>query len=37
MITKSNRHFHMFCDLGGGACGVNQARPVVGMLSTRLI
>ncbi|WP_027474598.1 DNA cytosine methyltransferase [Curvibacter gracilis] len=30
MITKTIRHFHMFCGLGGGARGFNRARPVVG-------
>jgi site-specific DNA-cytosine methylase len=30
VITKTIRHFHMFCGLGGGARGFNRARPRVG-------
>ncbi|CAN7364019.1 DNA cytosine methyltransferase [Acidovorax sp. LjRoot74] len=30
MSTAEIRHFHLFCGLGGGAKGFNQARPRVG-------
>lgn len=32
MSTAEIRHFHLFCGLGGGAKGFNQARPRVGNL-----
>ncbi len=30
MITRTLKHFHMCCGLGGGAKGFNRAKPVVG-------
>lgn len=35
MLTKEIRHFHLFCGLGGGARGFNQASPRVGNVQAR--
>ena len=35
MLSKEIRHFHLFCGLGGGAKGFNQATPRVGSIQAR--
>lgn len=35
VLTKEIRHFHLFCGLGGGARGFNQASPRVGNVQAR--
>lgn len=35
MLTREIRHFHLFCGLGGGARGFNNAHPRVGSVQAR--